>query len=79
MTSDSWPLPSTSPTEDAAQRPQTSNGTDATDGVNGARLGLGERQDTSGTVRTVGGTPVLGRTGKKKRFPMLRKAFGLHD
>lgn len=79
MTSDSWPLPATPPIDDASDRPQTSDGTGAVDGANGTRPALGERQDTSGTVRTVGGTPVLGRTGKKKRFPMLRKAFGLHD
>jgi serine/arginine repetitive matrix protein 2 len=83
MTSDSWPLRSTPPSDDAAHRPQTSDGTGAgtgaIDGANGHRPGLGDRQDTSGTVRTIGGTPVLGRMGKKKRFPMLRKAFGLHD
>lgn len=77
MTSDSWPLPPKLIADDT-QRPDTSDGTGNAEGVNG-RPGLGTRQDTSGTVRTDGGTPVLGRTGKKKRFPMLRKAFGLHD
>ncbi len=77
MTSDSWPLPS-KPVSDDHVRPKTSDGTETAEGIHG-RPGLGIRQDTSGTLRTDGGTPVLGRTGKKKRFPMLRKALGLHD
>ena len=82
MTSDSWPLPSTPPPdEDGQSRPNTSDGARGGGGVvvNGRRPVLGERQDTAETERTEGGTPVLGRPGKKKRFPMLRKAFGLHD
>ncbi|ERF69216.1 hypothetical protein EPUS_01173 [Endocarpon pusillum Z07020] len=77
LTSDSWPLPLKA-TADDDDRPQTSNGTGTAQDANG-RPGWGTRQDTSGTVRTEDGTPVLGRTGKKKRFPKLRKAFGLHD
>ena len=77
VTSDSWPLPPKAAADDD-HRPQTSDGTGNAQDVNG-RPGLGTRQDTSGTVRTEDGTPVLGRTGKKKRFPKLRKAFGLHD
>jgi serine/arginine repetitive matrix protein 2 len=77
MTSDSWPLPP-SPIVDETQRPNMSDGTGNTENVNG-RPGLGSRQATNSTVRTEGGTPVLGRTGKKKRFPLLRKALGLHD
>lgn len=77
LTSDSWPLPLKAVADDD-HRPQTPDGTGTAQDLNG-RPGLGTRQDTSGTVRTEGGTPVLGRTGKKKRFPKLRKAFGLHD
>lgn len=73
---DSWPLPPKAICDDDA--PMTSEGADGAEGVNG-RPGLGSRQDTSGTTRTEGGTPVLGRTGKKKRFTRLRKAFRLHD
>lgn len=73
MTSNSWPLP---PTNDDGLK--SSDGAGGAEGTNG-RPHLGRRQETSDTVRTEGGTPVLGRTGKKKRFPRLRKAFGLHD
>jgi serine/arginine repetitive matrix protein 2 len=76
MTSDSWPLPPKSMSDDG--RPKTSDGTGSAEGANG-RPGVGARQDTSGTVTTEGGIPIVGRTGRKKRFPMLRKAFGLHD
>jgi serine/arginine repetitive matrix protein 2 len=77
MTSDSWPLPP-SPIVDETQRPPGSDPSGNSENVNG-RPGLGSRQTTSGTARTEGGTPILGRTGKRKRFPMLRKALGLHD
>lgn len=76
MTSDSWPFPPKSVPDD--DWPKTSDGTGRADGVNG-RPELGTRRDTSGTVRTEGGTVAVGRSGKKKRFPRLRKAFGLHD
>ena len=75
--SDTWPLP---PTMHGAEenRPMSH------DGVHFAaetdqRPGMAERQDTSDTVRSKGGTPIYGRTGKKKKFPLLRKAFGLKD
>ena len=77
MASDTWPLPTKSAPNDD-DRPKTSEGTGSMEGAKG-RPDLGTRQDTSGTVRTEGGTPVVGRTGKKKRFPKLRRAFGLHD
>lgn len=81
LTSDSWPLPPPKPAFVDDGRPSTSDGT--AEGLsNGLRPGLGPRPDSSGTLSTqasAGGTPVLGRSGKKKRFPMLRKAFGLHD
>ena len=67
--SDSWPLPQGPAAADS--RPLTS------DGVVGARPGMGSRQPTAQTTDTNG--VVVGRSGKKKRFPMLRKAFGLHD
>jgi serine/arginine repetitive matrix protein 2 len=78
MTSDSWPLPP-SPIVDETQQPTAPDLVNGNlENVNG-RPGLGSRQTTSGTARTEGGTPILGRTGKRKRFPMLRKALGLHD
>jgi len=67
--SDSWPLPQSVAAVDS--RPMTS------DGVVGGRPVMGSRQPTAQTVDTNG--VVVGRSGKKKRFPMLRKAFGLHD
>lgn len=79
LMSDSWPLSTNEASDTDNVRPHTSDGAGGADGVTNGRPGLGSRQNTSATVRTEGGTPVLGRTGKKKRFPMLRKAFGLHD
>ncbi len=87
LTSDSWPLPpKPAADDDHGHGPQVSGGggTPTVQDLNGLRRpGLGTRHDTSGTVRTEeeeGGTSsVLGRTGKKKRFPKLRKAFGLLD
>ena len=39
-----------------------------------------QRQNTTFSAKTAGGTPVYSeKTGKKKKFPMLRKAFGLYD
>lgn len=77
--SDSWPLPEKT---DDTDRPKTSDGV-----VNGSehtrpidvRPGLAPRENTSNTLKSEGGTPIYGKSGKKKRFPMLRKAFGLHD
>lgn len=75
LDSNSWPLP---PVPGAANdRPNTADGV-----RNTARPDLGVRSstvDTSGSKRVDQNGVVLGRTGKKKRFPMLRKVFGLHD
>lgn len=78
--SDSWPLPAKMPAI-GEDRPNTSDGVDLPYTQSAADLGPGLRQrvDTTDTVRTAGGTPVYGRSGKKKRFTMLRKAFGLQD
>lgn len=81
LASDSWPLPEKA---DDDRRPKTSDGT-AKDGIESAqgpaesRPGLGPREYTASTLKSEGGTPIYGRSGKKKRFPMLRKAFRLHD
>ena len=68
--SDSWPLPQGAAADGgksaAEARPSTSDGP-------GKRPGLGTRRST------VESQAVSARTGKKKRFPLLRKAFGLHD
>ncbi|MCJ1404644.1 hypothetical protein MMC11_007870 [Xylographa trunciseda] len=70
--SDSWPLPESPGTPVLSNRPQTSDGFAAA-----ARPNMGTRQSTAQSTTTNG--TVLGKNGKKKRFPMLRKAFGLHD
>jgi len=72
MMSDSWPLPPQLPAS-VDRRPNTSDG-----------IGAGKQPPAAGGVGN-SGTGVDGqaaaysRTGKKKRFPMLRKAFGLKD
>ena len=72
LMSDSWPLPQ-SPATDS--RPNTSDGAV----VNG-RPEIGARRVTEqGERLEVNGVGVVGKTGKKKRFPLLRKAFGLKD
>lgn len=84
----SWPLPD--PDADAnSNRPSTSDGavpgTDVrfgnTPGGVGGGMGNGRtRAGTDSTTNTEkGNNAIIGRTGKKKRFPMLRKAFGLDD
>ncbi|MCJ1395451.1 hypothetical protein MMC18_008337 [Xylographa bjoerkii] len=70
--SDSWPLPENPGTPVVNNRPRTSDGFAA-----GARPNLGTRQST--TQSTASNVVAFGKNGKKKRFPMLRKAFGLHD
>ena len=76
VTSDSWPLP---PKIGEEGRPSTSDGVSFKSPVNGTQRPSHQRQDTSSTIQTADSAPTLGRGGKKKRFPMLRKAFGLHD
>ena len=69
--SDSWFLPPSIPADEpVVRRPTTSDGAPS-------RPNMGTR-NFSNTTYTADGVAV-GRTGKKKRFPMLRKAFGLHD
>ena len=83
---DSWPLPQSPATTDRSSRPNTSDGNGSAGvgvgrhgvaGVSG-RSGLGQRGRRS-TLENEGNGVVLGKGGKKKRFPLLRKAFGLHD
>ena len=72
--SDSWPLPPpvpdspTSPKID--RRPTTSDGS-------APRPSVGQRKISTNT--DVGEGAAVGRTGRRKRFPKLRKAFGLRD
>ena len=80
MPSESWPLPP----KIGEDRPFSSDGVpnaaDSTVAGGENRPGVLERQNTSSTVRTANGTPIYSeRTGKKKKFPMLRRAFGLYD
>ena len=83
MPSESWPLPPKIGAADG-DRPYSADGVASASSpvIAGAeyRPGMPQRQNTASTVRTAGGTPVYSeRTGRKKRFPMLRKAFGLYD
>ena len=78
LPSDSWPLPQ-GPVSVADGRPNTSDGNV---GVVGREMGRVERPELGNrrsTGMVVNGVVVSAKTGKKKRFPMLRKAFGLHD
>lgn len=80
--SDSWPLPDTEATI-PDDRPATA-GTGAfsknkTNGVTTLRPSMHERKPTNESLHTDGGAPLSGGKAKKKRFPMLRKAFGLKD
>ena len=79
----SWPLVqgpgSTSKSVD--NRPRTSDGQPKPNNAEAGRPDLGTRRSTvqgEGANVTGAGAP-FGVSGKKKRFPMLRKAFGLHD
>ncbi|KIW20605.1 hypothetical protein PV08_01180 [Exophiala spinifera] len=71
--SDSWPLPPKIPEseENTDIRPNTADGPPVRNGS--TRLTRGSMR-----IQEVPLEPV-GRGGKKKRFPMLRKAFGLKD
>lgn len=77
--SDSWPLPPKIPDDvesPNANRPVTSDGTAPT-----KRPDLERNSSSATSPASPGGSSVdaLGKAGKKKRFPMLRKAFGLKD
>ncbi|ETI23843.1 hypothetical protein G647_05650 [Cladophialophora carrionii CBS 160.54] len=67
--SDSWPLPST--LADEKPRPTTADGPPTRNGT--TRLNQGSMRNTSQSGE------AIGRSGKKKKFPMLRKVFGLTD
>ena len=75
-TTDSWPLPQSPAIATSDIRPKTSDGTTAAK----SRPEIGIRRTTLEGQAALGtnGT-ILGKGGKKKRFGMLRKAFGLHD
>jgi serine/arginine repetitive matrix protein 2 len=81
-TSDSWPLPQHPNTAEDI-RPQSSDGAMATQKV--LRPTLSKRHSSATAPPNIGVDPktgkevVFGRTGKKKKFPMLRKVFGLND
>ncbi|KAL8924009.1 MAG: hypothetical protein Q9208_004293 [Pyrenodesmia sp. 3 TL-2023] len=82
FTSDSWPLPEMPAAAAEKARPSTSDGAAV-----GKPLAVGSMRPQAGARRfTAEGEPVDGaapmpskETGKKKRFPMLRKAFGFID
>lgn len=67
--SDSWPLPPKLP-DSMQDRPNTSDG---------ALLRNGTTRLQQGSMRHEEPVEAYGRGGKKKRFPKLRKAFGLKD
>ncbi|KAL2434970.1 hypothetical protein ABEF95_011736 [Exophiala dermatitidis] len=71
MMSDSWPLPPPNIHESGTIRPSTSDG---------APFRNGSTRLTQGSMRPKEPpTEAVGKSGKKKKFPMLRKAFGLKD
>lgn len=77
--SDSWPLPPKIPDDVESQnvsRPMTSDGT-----APAKRPDLERNPSSATSPASPGGSSndVYGKAGKKKRFPMLRKAFGLKD
>lgn len=81
--SESWPLPPKIGAVDG-DRPYTADGLGNTSSPATARseykADVPQRQDTISTAQTAGGTPVYSeKTGRKKKFPMLRRAFGLYD
>lgn len=67
--SDSWPLPPKIP-DHLNDRPGTAESAPVRNGT--TRL-------AEGSMRGYHDPPAVGKSGKKKRFPMLRKAFGLKD
>jgi len=80
---ESWPLPAKIESGDG-DRPYTADGVANASppaiAGNEYKSDTLQRHNTASTVRTTGGTPVYSeKTGKKKRFPMLRKVFGLYD
>lgn len=87
--SDSWPLPEMPAKADSRPNTSDGNGVNAGNGTrNGAGTGASIRPELgmrSSTVQSesagngVNGVIIGGKTGKKKRFPMLRKALGLND
>ena len=79
----SWPL---APTPGGANstvdnRPRTSDGQPKPLNTAAGRPDLGTTQSTvqAAGANVAGAAISTGATGKKKKFPMLRKAFGLHD
>lgn len=80
--SDSWPLVDTNDAN-VEERPSTAgvgaSGKYKTNGMGTLRPAMHERKATNESLHTDGGSPVFNSKGKKKRFPMLRKAFGLKD
>ncbi|KIW27681.1 uncharacterized protein PV07_07402 [Cladophialophora immunda] len=69
--SDSWPLPPALPLANETARPSTMDGPPMRNGT--TRLNQGSMRKPNEFAEAVG------RSGKKKKFPMLRKAFGLKD
>jgi hypothetical protein len=77
--SESWPLPLKTGAV-GGDGPNTADGAPSVIAGSEHRAGVPQRQDTASTVHTAGGTRVYSeKTGRKKRFPMLRRAFGLYD
>ena len=79
----SWPL-GQSPggtNNDVDNRPRTSDGQAKPVNAGAGRPDLGRRRSTvqGEGANAAGAGAAVGATGKKKRFPMLRKAFGLHE
>lgn len=79
---DTWPLATGQASTTNTNRPSTSDGiAHSQDKDNGrplfSRHGTSDSVDSK--VTSAASDVVIGRSGKKKRFPMLRRAFGLRD
>ncbi|KAF3406734.1 hypothetical protein DPV78_001627 [Talaromyces pinophilus] len=79
---DTWPLATGQASTTNTNRPSTSDGiAHSQDKDNGrplfSRHGTSDSVDSR--VTSAASEVVIGRSGKKKRFPMLRRAFGLRD
>lgn len=85
LMSDSWPLPPPIPESPVSvrsegQRPRTSDGSVRVGRPSFGHRGMSAMTNSGGGGGSGGSAGVVSeRTGKKKRFPMLRKAVGLHD
>ena len=79
----SWPLAQSAggSSNTVDNRPRTSDGQPKPSNTTAGKPDLGARRSTvqDKDAKAAGAAIPAGASGKKKRFPMLRKAFGLHE